>query len=335
MEFGPDTLDSLPAIDASRSTLIDADAATPIDLGERADLAIEDDHFAAARRSPIATPQPKPFQPRHLSPSSTSLYQQCARKWKFRYLDRLPDPPGEAALAGTFAHRVLELLLQLPASDRTIDQAKRLARQAWPETEDDTDFQALGLTDESARLFRWRGWQAVEGLWRIEDPQKVQVHATEHDVQVDIDGVPFRGIIDRVEIVNDQLVISDYKSGRAPSARFADERLTQVLLYAAAVHAATQQRPVKARLLYLGQTIIDIDVTDENLGEAVELLTETWASLCHDCERQEFDTTTGPLCAWCPFVAHCEDGQAEVQKRLAAGRVRSDAPALLVLPEAS
>ena len=40
---------------------------------------------------------------RHLSPSSAGAYEQCPRRWKFRYLDRLPDPPGQAALAGTFA----------------------------------------------------------------------------------------------------------------------------------------------------------------------------------------------------------------------------------------
>ena len=49
--------------------------------------------------------------------------------------------------------------------------------------------------------------------------------------------VPFRGVIDRVEVEADGLAISDYKSGRAPNPRFAEERLSQVLLYAAAVEA--------------------------------------------------------------------------------------------------
>lgn len=327
MEFGPDTLDALPVIDPDR--------ATPVDIAERADLALEDDHFGRAGRSLVATAQPKPIRPRHLSPSSTSLYRQCARKWKFRYLDRLPDPPGEAALAGTFAHRVLEVLLQLPASDRTIDEAKRIARRVWPETAGDDDYKALQLDDAAARHFRWRGWQAVEGLWKLEDPRDVMVHATEHDVQIDIAGVPFRGIVDRIELVDGHLVISDYKSGRAPSARFAGERLTQVLLYAAAVHASTTQRPSKARLLYLGQTVIDVDVTDENLGEATDMLQQTWSSLSRDCARMTFDATTGPLCAWCPFLGECSEGMVEVQRRSEAGMVRADAPGLQVLAEAS
>ena len=69
-----------------------------------------------------------PGMPRHLSPSSASTFEQCARRWKMRYIDQLPDPPGVAALAGTFAHRVLELLFQHPAGQRTRDRAKALFR---------------------------------------------------------------------------------------------------------------------------------------------------------------------------------------------------------------
>ncbi len=269
--------------------------------------------------------------PAHLSPSSASMFQQCPRKWKHRYLDRLPDPPGEPALAGTFAHRVLELLLQRPAGDRTIGNAKLIAREIWPETEADPEFTALGLDEDAERAFRWRAWQAIEGLWRIEDPTDVVVDATEQDVQVTVGGVPFRGIIDRVDVEADGLVIADYTSGRAPSARFADARLAQVLLYAAALAELRGRRPVRARLLYLNQRIIEVSVTEENLGQVVATLQETWEQLLRSCADESFAARTGPLCAWCPFVAHCPEGQAEVEQRHLAGRVRQDAPALTVM----
>lgn len=263
------------------------------------------------------------------------MYRQCARKWKYRYIDKLPDPPGVPALAGTFAHRVLEVLLQLPQGQRTQDAAKKIARQVWPETAEDTDYQALALNEAAAKEFRWRGWLAVQGLWAIEDPDAVAVHATEHDVRVEIDQVPFRGIVDRIDVEADGLVISDYKSGRAPSPRFSEERLTQVLLYAAAVRAMTGQQPARARLLYLGQKTIEIEASDDNLAAATTMLSETWDSLCGDCDRGEFDATVGPLCAWCPFVASCPEGQVEVRRRSNAGTVRADAPGLAVLAPAS
>jgi len=283
---------------------------------------------------PIET-SPASMLPSYLSPSSASMFQQCPRKWKHRYVDRLPDPPGEPALAGTFAHRVLELLLQEPPERRTKDRAKELARTVWPEIEGDADFLALRLPDDAGRAFRWRSWQAIEGLWHVEDPSQVVVEATEQDVRVEIGEVPFRGIIDRVDVEAGGLIIVDYKSGAAPRPRFADARLHQVLLYAAALANLSGIRPAKARLLYLSQRIIEVDVTDDNLAEVTATLQETWRALGQSCADNAFEAQTGPLCAWCPFVAHCPEGQVEVEQRHLAGRVRSDAPALSVIAEAS
>jgi len=273
--------------------------------------------------------------PKYLSPSSAGMFQQCPRKWKHRYIDKLPDPPGEPALAGTFAHRVLELLLQEPPERRTPERAKELARQVWPEIEADDDFRALELTQDKERAFRWRSWLAIEGLWHIEDPSTVTVEATEQDVRVVIGGVPFRGIVDRVDVEADGLVIADYKSGRAPSERFVSDKLDQVLLYAAALNALSGLKPARARLLYLNQRIVEVDVTEENLAEVTSMLQQTWSRLQQSCENGDFEASTGPLCAWCPFVAECPDGQAEVEQRHLAGRVRADAPGLVAIAQAS
>ncbi len=282
-----------------------------------------------------APTQSEAFVPKYLSPSSAGMFRQCPRKWKHRYVDRLPDPPGEPALVGTFAHRVLELLLQMPPEQRTKDRAKTLAREVWPEIETDADFNNLGLTADAAREFRWRSWLAIEGLWHLEDPATVTVEATEQDVQVTIGGVPFRGIIDRVDVEPDGLIIADYKSGKAPSQRFAADKLDQVLLYAAALSELSGIQPAKARLLYLNQRIIEVEVTAENLGEVTTELQDTWKQLHQALESDEFETSTGPLCAWCPFIEHCPDGQAEVEIRHLAGRVREDAPGLRVIAAVS
>ncbi|MCB0996559.1 MAG: PD-(D/E)XK nuclease family protein [Acidimicrobiales bacterium] len=274
--------------------------------------------------------------PPHLSPSAASTYEQCPQRWRFRYVDRLPDPPGIPALAGTFAHRVLELLLQEAPERRTADTAKELARVAWPETEADPDYQALALTDAEAREFRWRGWLAIEGLWAVEDPAGVVVEATEHQVRTELGGVPFRGIVDRIDVdPSGGLVITDYKSGRAPTPRFSADRLRQVLLYAAAVAELTGRQPKRARLLYLGQKVVEVDVDSDNLGKAVGALGATWGSLSRSCDNDDFAPRPGPLCGWCPYVDRCAAGRAEVTLRHEAGVMRADAPALVALAAAS
>ena len=258
-----------------------------------------------------------PTPPRRLSPSGAGTFEQCPRRWRMRYVERLPDPPGEAALAGSFAHRVLELLMQRDPHERTVEVAKAIARAEWPGVEADPDFRALGFDETGSKHFRWKAWQAIEGLWALEDPKAVDVRATEHDVEADLGGVPFRGIVDRLDEEGDGLVVTDYKSGKAPSARFRRGRLDQVLLYAAAVEQATGEMPVHARLLYLGQRPVGIKVTREEIDSVVDKLAGTWAAINTACDTDEFEPRTGPLCGWCPYVDRCPEGTKEVAKRQA------------------
>ena len=278
---------------------------------------------------------PERYIPKHLSPSSASSYRECARRWKFRYVDRLPDPPGEAAVTGTFAHMVLERLMQEPVESRTVDRAKELAREAWPTMENSRDYRSLDLDENAGRNFRWNGWRAIEGLWELEDPGQVRVAATEQDVQVEINGVPFRGIIDRVDETDEGLVVTDYKSGKAPSERFSSNYATQMLLYAAALTELGGRKPAKAQLLYLGQKVVEVEITDENLAGAVDELRTTWLAIMESCISQEFEASVGPLCGWCPFVAQCPEGTAEVLHRDKIGKLRSDAPALELIARAA
>ncbi len=257
----------------------------------------------------------RPSPPRRLSPSGASTFEQCPRRWRFRYVDRLPDPPGPDALVGTFAHLVLERLMQQLPSRRTKGDARRIARASWPEVSGCDDFRDLELDDEQAHRFRWRAWRAIEGLWDIEDPAGVDVRATEQQVTVTLDGVPFRGVVDRVESEPDGLVISDYKSGRAPSARYAPGRLQQVLLYAAAIAAETGEQPVRAQLLYLGQKVVSTGVDSAELAGAVEQLSSTWDAIGDACHTDEFSPNPGPLCDYCPYAELCPEGQAETVRR--------------------
>ncbi len=286
---------------------------------------------APPRLSPSAEPEPagqtqlaelvppaERTPPPRLSPSGAGTYQQCPRRWRFRYIDGLPDPPGEDALVGSFAHRVLELLMQRPPSERTHDSAKAIARQEWPDVEADPHFEALGLDDKGSRAFRWTAWQAIEGLWKLEDPSEVVVAATELDVEAELGGVPFRGIVDRLEQSADGLVVTDYKSGKPPGRGYGRERLDQVLLYAAAVAETTGEMPVHARLYYIGRRGRDkvgIDVKPENIDGVVAKLADTWHAIGVACAADDFEPRVGPLCAWCAYADRCPEGQAEIAKR--------------------
>ncbi len=265
--------------------------------------------------------------PAHLSPSSAAAFDGCPRRWKFKYVDKLREPSGQPAVVGSFAHTVLEHLCGLPNKHRTQAQAKALARQLWPEVEADPQFQELELGEDESRAFRWQSWLAIAGLWDLEDPAEVDVVATEQKVTANLADVPFLGIIDRVDRINGSLVVSDYKSGTLPGVRFRDDKIQQVMLYAAALDATGDEQPDRARLLYLGQKILDVHVTDRRLEDSTQQLNDTWVSIGSACQSDTFDATPTVLCGWCPFVVDCPEGTADLVKRQAAGKLPAHAPA--------
>lgn len=252
--------------------------------------------------------------PRGLSPSSASTFEQCARRWRFRYVERLPDPPGVPALVGTFVHRVLEELMAASPADRTVEHARTMARQLWPEIDEHPAWLALELDDDAARRVRWDAWRLLESYFRLEDPSTVEVVEREQRIECDLDGVPFVGIVDLVERRDGQIVVTDYKTGKAPTPRYEAGRLHQVQLYAAALDA-TGVRADSARLLYVRSRSIDVAVTDESLAAATGSLRGTWDAIAEAQASDEFPVRTGPLCNWCPYQDRCPEGRAEVERR--------------------
>jgi len=271
--------------------------------------------------------------PKFFSISAASTYKQCPRKWKHRYIDKLPDPPGEAALVGTFAHHVLEILCEKEPEERTTDEAKKIARESWPETASNKDFQSLDLSEAEEKEFRWKAWAAIDGLWKLENPAEIDVLSTEKRISVNLAEVPFYGIIDRLDQSGAGTIVTDYKTGKPPKPAYRDKALDQIILYAAAVESETGELPAKGRLLYLGKESleIEVDINQELISNSTDQFADTWGALARDCDAENFDTGTGPLCGWCPYAGICEDGQKEIRKRLEAGRMRPDAPALQLI----
>jgi len=270
--------------------------------------------------------------PRSFSYSSASLFKQCPRRWKHKYIDKLPDPTGEAALVGTFAHDVLEQLCEEEPALRTEAKANEIARKNWAEFAENKDFKKLELDEKSQRAFRWKTWEAIQGLWRLEDPAKVAVEATEQKLSTSLSGVPFFGIVDRLDRNNDGLTVVDYKTGKVRK-----DNIDQVLLYSAAVTSQTGEQPSKARLFYLGNQekgplkitpqIIETDVSEDLIDKVVEDLSDTWNKLNDNLNREKFDPMPTPLCGWCSFIKECTDGTEFIKKRASSGKLRSDAPA--------
>jgi len=273
--------------------------------------------------------------PSGLSPSSIDLYHQCPRKFEWEKVDGNYGGTGEAAVKGTFVHRVLELLMQHDPDDRTPDMARLHMGEAFNEMLVNDEFRSLSLPDDEVRDFRRDAWTSVRRYFEMEDPRSINVVSTEEYVEAEVEGVPLRGIIDRLEYdMLDDLVVTDYKNGKVPLPRYRAPKMRQLNLYAALVEASRGERPVAGRLVFTAfGEVIDTNFTDESVGAAVEDAMGVWAAAHDDYRDGEFAPNPGPLCGWCPVVAECAEGKKDILKRAKGGRLGDHAPAWDIVPE--
>ncbi|MEY2437494.1 MAG: putative RecB family exonuclease [Acidimicrobiaceae bacterium] len=245
--------------------------------------------------------------PHTLSPSKVSSFTDCALAFRFSAIDRLPEPPSVAATKGTLVHAALERLYDLPAPQRTIDVAVRCLGEAMHDLRDDPELCELGLSADDEAAFLADAERLVRNDFLIEDPTSVQPIGLELMLQAEIGGVMVRGIIDRLELDRDgELVVTDYKTGRAPNERYELGRMGGVHLYSLLCEKVFGRRPARVRLLYLGDPLeISSSPSAQSTAGIERKVGAIWTAVERACERDDFKPRPGKLCDYCAFQAYC------------------------------
>jgi len=189
---------------------------------------------------------------------------------------------------------------------------------------DEPELVDLGMDAEQEAAFLASAEQLVRNYFLLEDPTQVRGNGLElmlgTDVTVDVrsrdaagqwtttpHSLRLRGIIDRLDIDDDgEITVVDYKSGRAPSERFEQGRLSGVHFYAYLCERFLGKTPAKVQLLYLADPVI-ITATPSaqsirGLGRRVEAI---WSTVVQACEKESFRPNPGKLCAYCSYHAYC------------------------------
>ena len=246
--------------------------------------------------------------PRSLSPSKVTSFRDCALAFRFTAIDGLADAPTIWTVKGTLVHTALERLFwRHPAGSRTPAAAEAELATAWDALQTDPDFTGLGLSDQQAAAFRSEAGHLVENYFRLEDPDQVRPVGIEVTLEARLGDLRLRGIIDRLDLTPDgELVVIDYKTGRAPSDAYLQSKLTGVQTYALLCQEVLGRRPVQVRLLHLKEpTVITAEPTEQGLrGQRTKTLA-VWTAIERACRDEDFRPKTGPLCRFCRFRDFC------------------------------
>jgi putative RecB family exonuclease len=102
------------------------------------------------------------------------------------------------------------------------------------------------------------------------------------------------------------LVITDYKTGRAPSVHFEQSRLGGVHFYAFLCEQVLGRRPARIQLLHLREPLAISSVpSDQSIRGLRQQTLAVWAAVEQACAREDFRPKPGWACGYCAFHEYC------------------------------
>lgn len=148
------------------------------------------------------------YKGRVLSHSSISTYRACPQKWKFRYVDRVPEKPRSFFSFGKSVHAGLEFLFGNREQRPSLDQMLEHYRSRWMREGYETPAQEKWFFQEGERILR--------GFYAKHQAESANVLEVELKFTISVEGIPLTGFIDRVDSTpRGGLSIIDYKTGKA------------------------------------------------------------------------------------------------------------------------
>ncbi len=246
--------------------------------------------------------------PTTLSPSKVTAFKDCALAFRFSAIDRIPEPTSPAMAKGTLVHAALERLFAVEPADRTVEAALVCLDEAVAHlSEPGRDLAELGLPADEMATLRADAERLVRNYFLLEDPRSIRPIGLELRLQAPVGDLALVGIIDRLELDADgELVVTDYKTGKAPSDRYEQSKMGGIHFYSLLCEELFGRRPARIQLLHLHEpvtiTAIPTDQSTRGLRTRVGAL---WQAISQACARDDFRPKPGPLCGWCSYKEWC------------------------------
>jgi putative RecB family exonuclease len=247
-----------------------------------------------------------------LSPSRALDFKNCALLYRFRVIDRLPEPPSLDAARGTVVHGVLERLFDLPAQARTIAAACDDVEPGWQSLlAEDSELAALVATAPGGlpQLVSSTR-ELLDSYFSLEDPQRLEPADREVLVETTLpSGVHLKGFVDRLDRspAGDVRVV-DYKTGKSPSELFEGKALFQLRFYALVLWRTTGVLPRLLRLYYLAdREVLDYQPDEADLTSLERQLDAIATAITKARETGDWRHKPSKLCNWCSFQSLCPE----------------------------
>jgi putative RecB family exonuclease len=258
---------------------------------------------AGAGFGPAADP------PLTLSPSRAGDFMTCPLLYRFRVIDKIPEPPTLATARGTLVHAVLERLFDHPAADRTPEAAHRLmAPEGDRLSTENPDLTALFPDESERQVWFSEASAALDGYFTLEDPRRLEPAERECYVETELDsGLRLRGYIDRLDMSPaGDIRIVDYKTGRVPREAYEASALFQMKFYALVIWRLRGVIPRMLQLMYLSDgEVLTYSPDEADLRATQRKLEALWDAIQKARSAGDWRPRPSRLCDWCRHKALC------------------------------
>jgi putative RecB family exonuclease len=249
----------------------------------------------------------------YLSYSAIRTFQSCPLKYRFRYVDGLPESCTSSSLVfGSSIHAAIEscLLSQL-VGDPLPDLESLMAtyRQCWQAS--DAGQIQYGASESPESLEQLAQRMLARFLESELARPEGRIIAIEEEMRGElVPGVPdLLGRVDLLLETEDHLIIQDFKTARAAwGPEQADEQAEQLILYGELVRRIVPGKSLKLRFAVITKTkdpkvqVLDTGFDGDRLDRTKQVFKVVWSAI----QAGHFYPSPSPMaCSGCGYRDHC------------------------------
>lgn len=259
------------------------------------------------------------------SHSKLKVYDECQLRYRYKYIDKIPEPevaPKPALVFGTIMHAALEGLYKKIQTSGQAPAAEDLKQYIQSEMEKSrVEHDRLSdqpLSEESFQDYLQLGQGIVDRYYETYAPfNQSKVNGLEKMFSYELPNMQkLVGVIDRFDISGGVATIVDYKTDKdiKPIGEFESTHQQQMTSYAAWImanypHVVTT---IRGKLIYLrlGQEV-EREITSEAIQQAIQVITDKISQIEHTLfaynmgEKEAFWPSEWPQCRRCAYQVMC------------------------------
>ncbi len=256
--------------------------------------------------------------------SQTNLFEQCPRKYQYKYIDKIQKEfeSSPDLILWQSVHGALEFLynqiniFKVPSEDEIVEKFKILRSSEFEKLKNEgKEIKAKG--DQTLEDYLRRGNEYLKSYYSKFYPfEGVKIVSTEDSIIFSLDeNRQFRGIIDRLDKQwQDTFVINDYKTNKNLPTQDKEHYFEQLSLYAIGISQkyAKYYKTIKARLFYLHFDIIDEREVTQEIMDTVKMKyiwiidqIENKKFTYNMWDKKSFECKENALCKYCEYMSIC------------------------------